>query len=99
MSNDDTEWNQLPLDEIEAWAEEAGASAIDHRDRDDKVVCEWGTGDEVHFHADGAIVLRKFRLLGGAEPDATVERCGSRLIVTDSTGEEHRVSATEFPID
>ena len=95
----DEEWDQLNLDEIRAWADEVNAHVIDNRERDDEVVCEWGTGDEVHFHANGAVVLQKFKVLGGAEPEATVERRGSRLIVKDTRGEEHRVSQTEFPIE
>jgi hypothetical protein len=95
----DDEWNQLSLEEIRAWADEVGANVLDLRDRDDEVVCEWGTGKEVHFHADGAIVLQKIRMLGGAEKEDTVERQGSRIVINDHAGDEHRISGSEFPLD
>jgi hypothetical protein len=89
----------LTYEEIKAWADDVGADAIDHRESKNAVVCTWGAGEEIWFYQDGQVVLRKFKVLGGAEPNEMVERQGSRIVVTDSRGEEHRISGREFPID
>jgi maltodextrin utilization protein YvdJ len=87
------------VEELREWAEENHFDVIDRRETEEKVICTYNDGREIHFHEDGMVVLQQHRALGGAEKDDSVSFNDSRLVVTKSTGETSRVSAREFPID
>lgn len=79
------------------WAEQNDAEVIE---RDDGILAAtWYNGKEVHFEPNGHVILRQFKVLGGAEPGDTIELQGNRLVVNEQDGGEHRVSLNEFPID
>lgn len=91
----------FPFDmkQLREWAEENHFDVIDRREREEKVICTYNDGREIHFYEDGMVVLQQHRALGGAEKEDVVSFNDSRLVVTKGTGETSRVSAREFPID